>query len=126
MISFKCHYSMTLRYASRDYIHKERAHLGIRPQLQTQGAFLGSEVFPRVILTGKKKKKRQLLKPFLLQIYVNIFHYLRVIQDTAIYICAMSCVPILNSGFCRTLLFKYKPKKLYQTTLFYFWQSSIV
>lgn len=57
MISFKCHYSMTLRYASRDYIHKERAHLGIRPQLQTQGAFLGSEVFQRVILTGKKKKK---------------------------------------------------------------------
>lgn len=52
----------------------------------------------------------------------------RVIQDTAIYICAMSCVPILNSGFCRTLLFKHKQNnfgKVNQTTIFYFWQGTI-
>lgn len=39
----------------------------------------------------------------------------------------MSSVPILNSGFCRTLLFKHKPNnfgKVNQTTIFYFWQGT--
>lgn len=115
---------MTLRYASRDCIYEKRAHLGISPQLQTQGVFLESGVLLRVILT---EKKRQLLKPFLLQTQLNLVTQ-RVIQDTAIYIRAMSCVPILNSGFCRTLLFKHKPNnfgRVNQTTIFYFWQGSI-
>lgn len=40
----------------------------------------------------------------------------------------MSCVPILNSGFCRTLLFKHKPNtfgRVSQTTICYFWQGSV-
>lgn len=67
------------------------------------------------------------MKPFLLQTQLNLVTE-RVIQDTAIYICAMSCVPVLNSGFCRTLLFKHKPNnfgEVNQTTIFYFWQGTI-
>lgn len=106
MISFKYHIlSITLRYATKDCIHKKRAHLGMRPQLQTQGAFLGSGVPLKVILTESDSFWSHF---FYKHIQLNLVIE-RVIQDTAIYMCAISCVPILKNGFCRTLLFKHKP-----------------